>query len=1064
MSELKTALENSPWRSSRNQLHRRMNPPDDQGLTAIGWANVPDGVQLIASSNNVLSLACDSEYIYSGHPWGVAVYDHRGKPVTRIALGAAVRVLVTSHDCVWVGTPAGLFRIVRQDWSVAYQDLQGDIQSAARFRLTGNPIADRWIFSSVWDLAVDGDSLWIGTQRNVQRLNMQTLQLHVYSQSELGIRQGREFERIEVDEKYVWAASSSLGIRRYDRATDTWAATDSIGPRAPVQFVDIVDGRVFGDAYVNDTRQHRLCVIDPVSMSVTLIPLAQDDASRAVSWPMQFNGKQNGELIFGGFRFDAAANQMVVRTDSERETAADRQGDRPARNLTEPSHAYIFSLHDKIDQSLRHQRRPALRDGVTVDLPDGRRVLGLRQNAIRYEYPREDIPESNVPYDKRPGGLFVVGKDVTEISAVPASDAIHGDLVQGIGFGQGEAWVCTSAGIAKLDQNNHVRTTFTRRDGLIHECVTDAAEKFGKWYFATGRRGSEGGLAIFDPETTIFTSLTTLDGLPINSIKSIRSKGDQLELTVGHERRQGSIMSDLNCRTYPPLSFDPRTNRLGPIGEPILMNERDAMSEVAKGKVLRVPLIGGHQVQKVQHNGHTYLCGTRGLVIIDDDGGDEQNPPELIFTDLKVKIVSSQIDQLIADAESRKSTFDSPEQLVQALKDPNGLYRANALAALLTKGNPLPVEYLPAVASQLQDKNVRLRSTALFLLTRFADDKQVVPLLKAHLDDEAQHSPFATIELAKRGVMPDEKYRQEVRGLGHRLHGNYPWGANSSIHVDLTPQQLAAATAPHADADHFAWLLKSPPRVGRDSERSQTFVQLGKRVDQDPNSLDVLLNAGSTDYELDRKQIEFVMAVFHNANPEILTRLHRSLSSKDRRVRSNAALACGVLKDPSSIEPLIKALDLESLLSRKSIVWSLGELKAKQALPVLYDLYGQAKPIPVMAQAGDHPPKSVGFDDLPLDNLSGATDVKPRLVDFAGNSKRVYSGSLLTPGDILNAVAKIGPKYSQPFYRSVAVSVDVLGRGEAAERLAEAPVKERAESIVVLKKLLDGMMILWASR
>ena len=120
-------------------------------------------------------------------------------------------------------------------------------------------------------------------------------------------------------------------------------------------------------------------------------------------------------------------------------------------------------------------------------------------------------------------------------------------------------------------------------------------------------------------------------------------------------------------------------------------------------------------------------------------------------------LVSSKIDRLIADAESRTRTYDTPEELVQALKDSNRYYRANALASLLTKGDPLPVDYLPAVKSQLQEMNVRLRSTALFLLTRLGDDKQ---------------------------------------------------------------------------------------------------------VDQDPNSLDVLLSAGSTDYDLDDRQIEFVMAIF----------------------------------------------------------------------------------------------------------------------------------------------------------------------------------------------------------
>ena len=43
------------------------------------------------------------------------------------------------------------------------------------------------------------------------------------------------------------------------------------------------------------------------------------------------------------------------------------------------------------------------------------------------------------------------------------------------------------------------------------------------------------------------------------------------------------------------------------------------------------------------------------------------------------------------------------------------------------------------------------------------------------------------------------------------------------------------------------------------------------------------------------------------------------------------------------MEPLLRALDLESGLSRASIVWALGQLKAQEALPHLATLYVDAR-------------------------------------------------------------------------------------------------------------------------
>jgi hypothetical protein len=51
------------------------------------------------------------------------------------------------------------------------------------------------------------------------------------------------------------------------------------------------------------------------------------------------------------------------------------------------------------------------------------------------------------------------------------------------------------------------------------------------------------------------------------------------------------------------------------------------------------------------------------------------------------------------------------------------------------------------------------------------------------------------------------------------------------------------------------------------------------------------------------------------------------------------------MKDQSAIPRPIAALDLESGLSRVSIVWALGKLRATLAIPKLVDLYLSVAPL-----------------------------------------------------------------------------------------------------------------------
>lgn len=54
----------------------------------------------------------------------------------------------------------------------------------------------------------------------------------------------------------------------------------------------------------------------------------------------------------------------------------------------------------------------------------------------------------------------------------------------------------------------------------------------------------------------------------------------------------------------------------------------------------------------------------------------------------------------------------------------------------------------------------------------------------------------------------------------------------------------------------------------------------------------------------------------------------------------------------------------------------------------------------------------------------------------------------------MEAVAKIGPEWSQEFYRMLAAAKDSFARGEAAEFLAAGSDQDREKNLVLLKNLL----------
>jgi len=296
---------------AKRQLARRLRedgqaPPGPD----FGWSGLAEGVRLIASNENVLSVAVSGDAVYAGMPWGVAVYGTDGTPVTRIALGRAVLDILPHRGVLWCATPSGLLRVDPQSGEIQELPTDADLET---------PDPARTDFQrGVRRLAADGDSVWIGTRRNIQRYDTQTNTLRVFPPASLGLESSRTWDRFFVTEPYVWAEGNGMLVR-YDRASQSWSRPPQIVEGSPpVGLIGFFEGQLWGNVWVSDQLRFRPCRIDPHTLAVT--PVLIDDADSPgrdiMSEPFALHGVWNGAPVFlrGGSKHSVISNCLYFQT------------------------------------------------------------------------------------------------------------------------------------------------------------------------------------------------------------------------------------------------------------------------------------------------------------------------------------------------------------------------------------------------------------------------------------------------------------------------------------------------------------------------------------------------------------------------------------------------------------------------------------------------------------------------------------------------------------------------------------------------------------------------------
>lgn len=1043
-----------PWSAALEQLSRRTGRDSASREPApFGWANAPRGAVLLASNEDVLSLAADDRYVYAGMPWGIAVYTHRAEPVTRIAMDADAQGALVRDGTLWVASSRGLYRIAIGTWKIARMELEGDVPGES-------PMTDwRSARNAVKLLALDGDSLWISAHRRIQRYDADSGKLHVYDPEELGATDDADWHRLLVEREYLWADGTE-GCRRLDRKSGRW---DRVfwGERE-VSLIGVVDGTRWGHVYINDELRDRPCIIDRTSLKVTPVLIEDGEGyDRCFNGPWSYYGKWRGNAVFGdgypSYYYDAQIKKL-------RHIPFPHDGSRltPAIESAVPGGLLSGAQWRQTDGTVMcddhttswHELAPgyfvSTMNWVMKKLPGGATVIGARTVNVS---PDEAWNDDSEIRDEE-GGLYFLypGRKIERASSQKRSDVIAADAVRDLFFDAGgSSYICTSRGIAALDEGRGVQEIFTRAGGLGGNRVTAGTPLQGKVYFASGWGDSGGGLLVYDPATGVFTSLGRSDGMDGDKLESLSAADGRLILTYGAEYLRFHSKGDLQYRVCAPGAYDPVTATFTSGGAPQFVTAGQAFKSLRGRTLGPMPCLGGFILKRIEHGAKIYLCGTRGLLI-----QDKGKSPQIAIARIAPSAIENSPASLKAEALKVKiAESPSPEELQPLLRHRNPWIRVRAIETAGRMIDHGAAGFASLAGSMIGDPFRRARLMAVHCLSRSNDPEAIEPLRRAVKDSDPYARAIAILALARKGVFLPLSCYEEV--LTHSdSYGNLPHGIKSSIGVVVDHDEVYSLLAPRADLEVFRLFLKHPPPDDCGSDGKKMMADLGAALRKHPDAAELLLQVKDSH----NGDLQFATEVFRYAGKDMLPLLHKALQSPDRVVRSNAALACGSIKERSSIPCLITALDLESGLARASIVWALGELRAGEGLSALKKLY-------VDARNDEKRHSGSGFrsgqmraalnsEYESLSNLDAIGSEWDELKESLtpGPLEPSWDEKLLEPRDILKAIEKIGPGASQEFYRALAGDRDERARNEGAIGLAEGTGEDRAKNLPVLRGLL----------
>ncbi len=1052
----------------------------------IRTLGLPEGVRVLTNRDDVRAIASALQWppdegmlrqAWIGTSWGLVRYRVTERParqieILQIPLGVGVTVFCQTPAGLYVGTRDGLYRL--DDPNEA-----DPVPVRIRVEVADRRERDRveWIISRTGERREERihepfevtrllwwqESLWIGADRGVYRYQPDAKQAQYYDRQE-----GSPF----VGLGRLWCRTSVL-----DPVTGEFQAIDP--GITQWRLIGATSEEIWADVWVDDEIRHRPALLDPQTLELRVLPIM--DA--------RLRGRlQNHEFSligeFEGRTWLAAQNPSgTFIYDRVRDELKPFEAPLPSPETWASGEWRRLSLA-AVRLDLTGDRGPRYR---SVPAPGGRLLVG---NAIVREWAEDNLgfdDDTGMSHHVQDleGGLFEIDPGMASWRKVGSPQEELSDFyVKRLVRDGGRLYVCTNGGVTILSwPDGEILGRITVSDGLPSNKVEDVARIGDRLYLACELGDEGGGLAIQDLRTGLIQVMTMADGLKSDKIKGLRAEGNKLHILYGtiysvrarNTHLEGSLVApvaeelkrrweaarpDTRVRTFTSSILDTQTGRLADGNEVLPAAYAPEMTAEA------LPILGGLALcREAEGSGPIFIGGTHGLVI--GSSSTDQSPMALLWPNENVRVAQSARQAQIGEAAHVDIPGPlSPERLQQFVGHANPYVAAKALAAthlLILNGR---TGFAPVIGQCVTHPCYAVRTTAVYLLSKIDDTSVVGPLETALSDDDASIRAIAAMSLARRGHVPDMSYFEEI----FRREDTYraiPFGATSNMGPEASSHYVYEALACDVSEDVFTLLMTYPPHIRAYDNATKVYPALGDALREHPEMAHILLQAAD-DRPGDGSNKDFAMHVFRCAGKDMLGILHEALTSNDRVVRSNAARACGAIGDPSSVSALIKALDMESGLARASVVWALGELKAKEALPHLVRLYVDARNDERRRQgSGFRMAQSAAVIQAQYDSLSKLDAVEtqwnelrqaalPPPVDPRRNE------TLLSPQLILAAVAKIGSDEAQEFYRTLAGEKDMEARREAAIHLAEGGTDSMEENAPILKNLLEDSD--WAVR
>lgn len=1039
-----------------NQINRlrgkaRVDPATghrfDYRAVEVRTAGVAPGARVLANRDDVRAVASGSRWGGDGEPgrawiatsWGLVRYRERSGADRSLEILQMPLGMGAANFC---DTPAGLF-VATHESLCRIDDAWGDDPKIVRVAAGG---------AAATVLLWRDDSLWICTSGGIRRYDPRAK-----TSENTGGQGGRLFEGCGK----LWTENSV-----FDPDTGGFRAIKTTEKQ--LRLIGATAKEIWADVWVNDQLRHRPAMLDPVTLKLTVLPITGLSRSDELqNGPFDVLGESGGGVWLRGNN-----PGIVVRYDREKGIARKCVEKIPPELTGSPADVAFAALAAaKLD--LRGDRGPVF---SSVQLPGGRVLVGA--SIVR------EWQEDNMGFDDNhgmsqhvqdlEGGLFLVDPAAHTWKKIGAPDDELSDFYVKRCVRDGDRlYLCANGGVTIVSADDgKIVGRVTVSDGLPSNKIEDVARIGDRLYFACELGDEGGGLAVQDLKTGLIQVLSRADGLKCDKIKGLRTDGKKLHILYGSfyaVRAYGTPQEQSVVAPYTAALKDWHKSD----GDDSVRTFRSSILDTATGAITDgdeilpaaapphlvgspMPVLGGFAlVTNIACGSSTLIAGTHGALLV--PAGFDAKLAAQTWPREEVEYVASSRIRQKDEARKRILKIASAADMNAALADTNPLFRARAAATMIADKN-MVAACAPVLIRMLDGPDSRERSTALYLLGRLPPDESLLAAFKKRLADSDENvRGYAATLLCQNGFLPDvELLREIVRNKDE--YGNYPFGLDSSVGVAVDRDRLYAALAAHAPAIIFELMLEDPPRVSDYGPDVDVLKNLAASLLKNPEAVDVLLTAHDAPHE--QARVNFATTVIAYAGTNLLPRMHAALESKDRVVRSNAALACGRIGDASSIPLLIRALDLESGLSRASIVTALGRLRAAAAMPRLAQLYLDAQDEEKhRSHSGYMIAQSAATSGAHYDTIrnldavaSDWNEIKAASLPRAGDPRR--DEVLLTPRIVLEAVAQIGPSATREFYRSLAVGSDATARAEAARQLALGDDAATPETIAVLKNLL----------